>query len=449
MSSECTVLPYGPIPPGFRCSKLEDLCMSESGIQTGPFGSQLHQEDYVPIGTPIITVEHLGDNRINSNSRDIPMVSDTDLNRLARYTLQEGDIVFSRVGSVDRSALVRREEAGWLFSGRCLRVRPNINLIDPDYLSWFFGLSIFKEYIRQIAVGATMPSLNTKLLSEVPIYYPTLPEQRSIARVIGSLDDKIEINRKINETLEAIISKIFNSWFIDFDPVRSKISGLQYICSSDYIADLFPDSFEDSCIGEIPHGWKVRPIGEMVKVVGGGTPSTEETAFWEEGTHPFCTPKDMASLTSPVLLDTERYLTDDGVAKISSGQLPIGTVLLSSRAPIGYLAITEIPVSINQGIIAMVCDGELPNIYTLYWSQANIENFISNANGSTFLEISKKNFRPLNVLVPPSQILNQFCQIAGPLYRQLVNNLMQEPILKSIRNSILPRLISGEIWISQ
>ena len=191
---------YGPFRRGVQVDLLSNLCASKNGIQTGPFGSQLHQRDYVPAGTPIITVEHLGQNRIVH--QDLPCVSDDDRRRLSKYALRKGDIVFSRVGSVDRRSLVREPEEGWLFSGRCLRVRPDPNRIDPAYLSYFFGLPTFQEYIRSIAVGATMPSLNTQILSDLSIVYPSLTEQRAIAHVLGTLDDKIELNRRMNETLE-------------------------------------------------------------------------------------------------------------------------------------------------------------------------------------------------------------------------------------------------------
>ena len=214
---------YGTFSPRFTESNLGNLCEKESGIQTGPFGSQLHQKDYVAEGTPIITVEHIGENRITH--QDLPRVSDYDRARLSKYALQTGDIVFSRVGSVDRRSLVRELEDGWLFSGRCLRVRPDQEKIDSGYLSYFLGLPAFREYIRSIAVGATMPSLNTSLLSDVTIYYPPLPEQRAIAHVLGTLDDKIELNRRMNQTLEEMAHTIYKDWFVDFGPVRAKLEG--------------------------------------------------------------------------------------------------------------------------------------------------------------------------------------------------------------------------------
>src|SRR3990167_4614936 len=167
--------------------KLDDVAQ----VQTGPFGSQLHQRDYKLKGTPIITVEHLGENKIIHNN--LPLVSDEDKERLSKYILKEGDIVFSRVGSVDRRAYVYSKEGGWLFSGRCLRVRANKKIVDPRYLSYYFGLESFKEHIRMIAVGATMPSINTEILSGVALILPDLEEQKSIASILSSLDDKIDL----------------------------------------------------------------------------------------------------------------------------------------------------------------------------------------------------------------------------------------------------------------
>ncbi len=267
MASDWRDSVYGTFAADFAEYPLKDLCDPVAGIQTGPFGSQLHKKDYVPIGTPIITVEHLGENRILHER--MPRVSEADKARLSKYTLRIGDIVFSRVGSVDRRAIVRDEEDGWLFSGRCLRIRPNPVKIDAEFLSYFFGLPSFKEYIRAIAVGATMPSLNTQILSDIIIPHPVdLKEQRAIAHILSMLDDKIELNRRMNATLEAMARAIFKSWFVDFDPVRSKVEGRDSGLPKQ-ITDIFPDRFEDSELGEIPAGWKVKPLGELLELAYG------------------------------------------------------------------------------------------------------------------------------------------------------------------------------------
>jgi type I restriction enzyme, S subunit len=213
---------------------------------------------------------------------------------------------------------------------------------------------------------------------------------------------------------------IFKSWFVDFDPFQ----------------------------GMPPEDWKLSSIGEVVSVVGGATPSTAEPDFWN-GPYHFATPKDMASLTAPVLLTTERTITEEGLAYISSGLLPPGTVLLSSRAPIGYLAISEIPVSVNQGFIAMVCDDLLPNFYVIEWARHNMEVIIGHANGTTFLEISKRNFRPIPILVPSQPVLSRFVGLVGPLYRQIAANLKEANTLAALRDALLPKLLSGEIRVKQ
>ena len=235
---------------------LSEIVVEKNGVQTGPFGSQLHKKDYVQIGTPIITVEHLGENRILHNK--LPRVSDEDKERLAKYTLQEGDIVFSRVGSVDRRSFVRSPEAGWLFSGRCLRIRAKPEKIDPLYLSYYLGDPRVKQYVRSIAVGATMPSINTKILSDLPISLPlSQNKQIAIAHILETLGNKIALNQKMNQTLEEIAKAIFKSWFVDFDPVRAKAEGRPTGLPPE-ISDLFPDELVESELGIYRGGGNYR-----------------------------------------------------------------------------------------------------------------------------------------------------------------------------------------------
>ena len=394
------------------------------------------------MGTPIITVEHLGENRILHE--DLPRVSDSDRNRLAKYQLQDGDIVFSRVGSVDRRALVSGTEDGWLFSGRCLRVRPDPSKIDSQYLSYFLGLEVFREYIRSIAVGATMPSLNTRILSDIPIVLPDIPEQQAIAHILGTLDDKIELNRRMNRTLEEMARAIFQDWFVDFGPTRAKMEGQEPYLPPE-LWDLFPDQLVDSELGEIPEGWEVENLGQVVEVFGGATPSTKRPEYWEAGIHCWATPKDLSNIASPVLLDTERKITDAGLNKISSGLLPSGTLLLSSRAPIGYLAISEVPVAINQGFIAMPPRDAPSNWYMMLWCKASHEEIISHANGSTFLEISKANFRKIPMVLPDSELLSEFDKFVGSLYGRVSVNQRESQTMATKRDGLLPILLSGTL----
>jgi type I restriction enzyme S subunit len=203
----------------------------------------------------------------------------------------------------------------------------------------------------------------------------------------------------------------------------------------------------DATQADLPKGWRESTIGEEVRVVGGSTPSTSKPEFWEGGTNHWATPKDLSNLSSPVLLDTERRITDAGLQEISSGLLPVGTVLLSSRAPIGYLVIAEVPVAVNQGFIAMICDKLLPNYYVWLWVSQNMEAIKARANGTTFMEISKSNFRPLPVVVPPPPVLDEFKRQVAPLHQRIVSNLQESRTLATLRDALLPKLLSGELRV--
>ncbi|MDB9453067.1 restriction endonuclease subunit S [Dolichospermum circinale CS-534/05] len=306
-----------------------------------------------------------------------------------------------------------------------------------------------KARIQREATGSVQDNINLATLNRLYFPLPPLSEQKAIAHILSSLDDKIELNRQMNETLEAMARAIFKSWFVDFDPVSAKRSGRQPAGMDAATANLFPDEFEESSLGLIPKGWRVSTIGESVKIVGGSTPSTKNPDYWEGGTIHWTTPKDLSSLSTPVLLNTERKITELGLKQISSGLLPKGTLLLSSRAPIGYLAISEIPVAINQGYIGMICDKGLPNYYILNWTRENIATIIGRANGTTFLEISKSNFRPIELVIPDIKILDVFIKQVERLYQMIVNNLQESHTLATLRDTLLPKLMSGEIGVKE
>ena len=297
------------------------------------------------------------------------------------------------------------------------------------------------------ATGSTFPNVSAHQLAAIP--YPELDEneQRAAAQFLGSIDDKIELNRRMNETLEAMARALFKSWFVNFDPVRAKMKGRDPGLPKPLV-DLFPDRLVDSEIGEVPEGWEVSRIGDELNAVGGSTPSTKEPSYWNCGEHNWATPKDLSKISSPVLLETDRKITDAGVNKISSGLLPAGTVLLSSRAPIGYIAVAEAPTAINQGFIAMVCNRRLPNLYVLFWCQDNLDHIKGISGGSTFAEISKKAFRPIRVTVPSHEVLSAYQSIARPLFHRLVENVKEVATLAQTRDLLLPKLISGTIRLN-
>ena len=437
----------GEIPGHWEFTTLGEICQRGGGnIQTGPFGSQLHASDYVPVGVPSIMPTNIGENRIIEDG--IVRITEEDANRLGQHRLRAGDIIYSRRGDVEKRALIREREEGWFCGTGCLKVRFGSGVVDPLFASMFLGHPAIREWIVRHAVGATMPNLNTTIMSAVPFALPPLAEQKAIASILGALDDKIELNRRMNATLEAMARALFQSWFVDFDPVRAKLDGSKPEGMDKATSALFPDAFEESEAGQIPKGWTIQPVGEVVDCVGGGTPSTAEPKYWEGGTHHWTTPKDFSSLQAPVLLDTDRKLTDAGIAKISSGLLPAGTLLLSSRAPVGYLAIAAMPVAINQGFIALKCNDCASNFFMLNWCQTNMAEIESRATGTTFAEISKQNFRPICVVLPQKELVASFTSKVAPLYAQITANLLQSRTLATLRDTLLPKLLSGELSVA-
>ena len=409
-------------------------------------GFAFKSQDYAPSGRFILRTLNITDDC--SISRDDAVYLPEELcPQYARFELKPHDTLFVMVGAtLGKVGYVREKDLPALLKQNMWVVRAKQDIADPRFLHYAFRHAV--KASLGWASGSARDFVRRDDYRSLQLLAPPLPEQRAIAHILGTLDDKIELNRRMNETLDAMGRAIFKSWFVDFDPVLAKAEGCQPFGMDAETAALFPDSFQDSPLGKIPNGWQVRPIGDVVNAVGGSTPSTEEPTFWNGGIS-FCTPKDMASLRSPILLHTERRITNAGLQEISSGLLPQGTVLLSSRAPIGYLAITEVPVAVNQGIIAMICDRELPNLYVLHWAKENMHTIVANANGTTFLEISKKNFRPIQAVVPPSPVLEPFRATIEPLHGLMVNNLTESKTLSLLRDVLLPKLISGEIRVAE
>lgn len=418
----------GPIPNDWRHTTIGMICTEGAGnVQTGPFGSQLHASDYVSTGIPLIMPKNLKEDRVSIDG--VAKISSGDAGRLFKHKLLPGDIVYSRRGDVERRALITTREKGWVCGTGCLRIRIQNPKVNDRYVYYYLGHPSVRRYIVSHAHGTTMANLNTKILSDVPVVVPPLDEQRRIAYVLGTLDDKIELNRQMNATLEAIAQAIFKSWFVDFDG--------------------HDDLVESDELGLIPRGWEVRTIKDVVKSVGGATPRTKTPEYWAEGDICWTTPKDLSSAEAPVLLDTTRKITEAGLSKISSGLLPVGTLLMSSRAPVGYLALTRIPTAINQGYIAMLPGGRLSPLFLLHWAHFNMDVIKSRAGGTTFAEISKRNFRPIPIAVPSKDVLDKFETTVSPMFEKMVANLEQSQTLTELRDTLLPKLISGELRVPE
>jgi type I restriction enzyme S subunit len=397
-----------------------------------------------------------------------------------RYGITHGDLIVCEGGEPGRCAIWKAELPDMKIQKALHRIRTKSSLNNRYLYYWFYHAGkhgLLEPYFT----GTTIKHLTGRALNNLEIPLPPLSHQEFMAEVLGSLDDKIQLNHQTNQTLEQMAQAIFKSWFVDFEPVKAKIAALeaggseedallaamQAISGKDETeltrlqaeqpeqyaelratAELFPSAMQDSELGEIPEGWYVTQIGDEVTVVGGGTPSTKNPDFWENGEINWTSPKDLSNLADKVLVETERKVTEAGLAKISSGLLPVDTVLMSSRAPVGYLALAKIPVAVNQGYIAMKCEKALSPEFVIQWCAAHMDEIKSRASGTTFAEISKKNFKIIPVVMPTESLISIYSKQASSLYEAIENNVRESDTLAKLRDSLLPKLLSGELSVS-
>jgi type I restriction enzyme, S subunit len=377
--------------------------------------AELRKEQVIPNGKeqPYIGLEHIEQQslRLNGigNSKDV--ISN-------KYKFYNGDILYGKLRPYFRKVYQPK------FEGICstdIFVIKNKKVIDKQFLYYLIATEEYTNIANSGSSGTRMPRADWNQLKE--IIPNNIATQKEIARILSSLDDKIELNLQMNRTLESMAQAIFKEWFVNFN-----FSG-----------------FDGELVDGLPKGWKKGKLGEILNIKGGATPRTEKEDYWN-GNFYWTTPKDLSNIQAPVLIDTERKITELGVKQISSGVLPKGTLLLSSRAPIGYIAISQIPISINQGYIA-IQEKLVSNLFMLFWLKQNMNVVKSKANGSTFQEISKSNFKKIETIIPSKEILQKFDLMINPIFDKIVEDVFQIQTLTQTRDNLLPKLMSGKIEI--
>jgi type I restriction enzyme S subunit len=289
-------------------------------------------------------------------------------------------------------------------------VKEKTGQVDMLFLYYF----LLTQDINAMDSGSAIPSTDRYEVYELPILLPPLSEQKDVVSILSNLDNKIDLMHRQNKTLEAMTETLFRQWFVE----------------------------------EANDSWNEKTTDDIITVKGGTTPSTNILEYWDGDIY-WTSPKDLSSHEAIFMVDTERKITSKGLDQIGSGLLPVGSVLLSSRAPIGYLAITDIPVAINQGYIGIVCEKGVSNWFAYLWCKENMELIKNSGNGSVFQEISKSTFKTLSVQIPEGNILNEFDAIVKPYFDRVRCNQQQIRTLEKLRDGLLPRLMSGKIKMMQ
>jgi type I restriction enzyme S subunit len=355
---------------------------------------------------------------------------------------------------------------------------------DPLFVYYLLQTISFSDYTDKGAV----PGINRNHVHKAKVKAPSCKEmQRDIGEKLYQFEKRVALNLQTNQTLEEMAQTLFKSWFVDFDPVfdnalaaGSNVSDFpealqqrallrqerrkqaQQLAASpktkskplpEDILSLFPSEFEQTdelsigINGWIPKSWKESNTDEEFGIKGGSTPSTKNSIFWEGGQIHWTSPKDLSGNNTKIILDTSRKVTEAGLAKITSGLLPVDTVLMSSRAPVGYLALAKVPLAINQGYIALLCEKTLTPEYTIQFLDSIMDEIKGISGGTTFAEISKKTFRSIKLVVPTKSVVDAYTSVVRTHYEKITENIKQTNTLTETRDYLLPKLISGELTI--
>lgn len=393
-------------------------------VQTGPFGSQLHKSDYIAEGIPCIMPTNIGPH-LNFIVDGIAHVSEVDANRLSRHLTEIGDIIYARRGDIEKCAYVTTNEEKWLCGTGCLKIRCN-NEVNSRFIAYLLSTAECKKWITGNAVGTTMLNLSKGILSNLPLLVPSHEDQRRIASILSSLDRKIELNNKINADLEEMAQAIFKNWFVDFEPFKD-------------------GKFVDSELGKIPEGWKVGRLTDVIKLMPGGTPKTSEPLYWDNGTIPFFSPKDVNGV---YCFATEKHITETGLNKCSSNLYPKDTIFITCRGTVGKVCLAACDMAMNQSNYAIKAIDGYSQYYIFFLVKSVVERLIKKSNGAVFSAITSKDFDE-EILIPSQKAVEDFTNVIDGFFRRIFTIGTENSRLSTLRDTLLPRLMSGEIEVPE
>ena len=319
---------------------------------------------------------------------------------------------------------------------------------DVRFIEYLFRILRANIQHENVGTGSVQDNINLQTLSRLRFSIPPLSEQRSIAHILGTLDDKIELNRRMNETLEEMARAMFKSWFVEFHPVRAKMEGSWRPGDSlpglpAYLYDLFPDRLVDSELGEIPEGWEVGVLDDTIILLSGGTPKTSEATYWD-GIIPWYTAKDAPSPSDIFVLEAERCITEAGVESSSTKILPAGTTVITARGTVGKLACLGVPMAMNQTCYGIRGAEGYPDYFT-YWSvRTAVDQLQTRAHGTVFDTITRQTFATVQAKVAPTHIAQTFDSIVTVTMQRILANLQESRTLSNGRDMLLSRLIPSK-----
>jgi len=395
------------------------------------------QESYKKSGIALIRSQNVYNNYFSYDG--LAFIDNTQAELLKNVEIETNDILLNITGdSVARVCQVPSTILPARVNQHVMIIRPNPKEIDPTFLRYYLVSADAQSTLISLASsGATRQALTKGMIENLEIPKPILKEQKRIAHILGALDDKIEANRQMNAILEATARAIFQSWFVNFDPVHAKARGEMPYGMDAETADLFPDDFVESELGMIPRGWEIGVLGDDFNIVMGQSPPSETYNTLGEGL-PFYQGSSDFEFRYPKV----RVFCTSPTRKAHAGDS-----LVSVRAPVGDLNMALVDCSIGRGVASI--RHKLDNrSYTYYTMSFLGEQFARyDADGTVFGSINKTTFNNLRVILPPKEIIHQFENVAYSIDEQIKVNEEQIRTLTETRDSLLPKLISGEIQL--
>ena len=410
---------------------------------------------------------------------------------MVRGLPKAGDVVVTTEAPLGEVAQLADENVA--LAQRIVTLRGAEGLLQNDYLRYVMQGAYIQGQLESRATGSTVKGIKQSELRKIKLPIPPEHEQIKIAGHLRALDDRVQLNHQINQTLEQMAQAIFKSWFVDFEPVKAKITALEaggseedallaamQVIAGDAqgcanaaggrmpgaakgdkltrlqteqpeqyaelraTAELFPSAMQDSELGEIPQRWEVLPLGKMINLIGGGTPKKSEPSFWNGDIRWFSV-KDVPSDGNVFVVDTEDKITEEGLNRSSTKLLPIGTTIITARGTVGKLALTGVSTAMNQSCYGVTANDETgPYLNYLRLSEA-VATLKRNTHGAVFDTITRSTF---DTVIQPRSCLalrQRFEQAVTPMFEAIRNNLVQSNTLSEARDSLLPKLLSGEL----
>ena len=437
------------------------------------------------------------------------------------YVLQPGMVVVTMTDLSKQSdtlgyaALVPDDGTIWLHNQRVgLLIFRDPDESDPIFFSYLLRTQTYRAWVVGSATGTTVKHTAPSRIESFRCFVPNIDEQQRIAYALKCLDDKIDLNRRINQTLEAMAQAIFKSWFVDFDPVKAKIAAIEQ--GQDPLraamraisgktdteldqmpreqhdqlaatAALFPDAMEDAAPGSanaasagraaaaselgetnspganldagtggpqgggrdsrrIPKGWEVVPLSKMIRLIGGGTPKRSEPSYWG-GTIPWFSVKDVPNDGDVWVVDTDEKITAAGLQKSSTKLLRKGTTIISARGTVGKLALVGQEMAMNQSCYGVVGTDGVGDFFNYFNLKFAVEILKRNTHGAVFDTITQATFETVTCVKPGNSVMKQFDEIVEPLLKGIRSNVFQSRELAELRDTLLPKLLSGELSV--